>query len=177
MQEKARNKDLNREIFQDHMPENICFGCGRHEQNAQGLNIESYWESDGEGAASVCYFQPQPHHQGWKGILNGGIIATLIDCHCMCTAMAAAYAQEGRPLSSQPTYRYATGSLQIKYLRPVLVADEVCLRATLVADGAVGRKVTLHCEVRAADELCAVADVVAVRVFNSDAIDPTSPFQ
>ena len=59
-----------------------------------------------------------PHHQGWPGITCGGILATLIDCHSMATAMASAVRREGRALDSEPHYRFATGSMSLRYLKP-----------------------------------------------------------
>ncbi|HLE04464.1 MAG TPA: hypothetical protein VI729_07630, partial [Anaerolineales bacterium] len=85
--------------FQDHMPGNLCFGCGS--ENPEGLHIHSFWEGD----EAVCEWASRSRYQGWKGLLNGGILATLIDCHCMGTAMAAAYRSEGRGLGSEPYYR------------------------------------------------------------------------
>ena len=55
-------------------------------------------------------------YQGWPKIMNGGIIAN--DCHCMGTAMAYAYKTEGRSLDSKPYYKYATGTLKVKYIKP-----------------------------------------------------------
>ena len=86
-------------IFQDYMPGNICFGCGKNTKN--GLHIKSYWS----GKAAECKWMPKDNHQGWSGIMNGGIIATIIDCHCMGTAMAYAYKKENRTLGSEPEYR------------------------------------------------------------------------
>jgi len=92
------------------MPENVCFGCGIH--NKDGLQIKSFWE----GEETVCLWQSEEKYHDWPKLMNGGIIATLIDCHCMCSAMAHAYKSERRQLDSVPEYRYATGSLNIKYL-------------------------------------------------------------
>ena len=64
--QNLREKDY----FQNHMPGNVCFGCGK--ENHQGLKISSYWE----GFESVCIWESQEKYQGWKGILNGGILAT-----------------------------------------------------------------------------------------------------
>ena len=86
-----------REYFQEHMAGNVCFGCGS--DNPDGLHLRSYWEGD-EG---VCQWQPGTRHQGWRGLVSGGIIATLVDCHCMGTAMAHAVRREGRALGSQPS--------------------------------------------------------------------------
>ena len=63
--------------------------------------------------------------------MNGGIMATLIDCHCMGTAMADAYRRENRSLNTSPEYRYATGTLHVKYLKPT-PNTEVELRAKVV---------------------------------------------
>ncbi len=99
-------------IFQDFMPGNICFGCGNDTKN--GLHVKSFWGDD----VSLCDWQPKVSHQGWPKIMNGGIIATIIDCHSMGTAMAYALKHENRPLGSLPEYKYATGTLSIKYIAP-----------------------------------------------------------
>lgn len=149
----------DKQYFQDYMPGNICFGCGR--QNKDGLQISSYWE----GEESVCLWNSQEKYQGWKGILNGGILAVLFDCHAMCTAMAAAYKSEGRSLDSMPIYHYATAALNINYLKPSYNDDPIELRATVKEIK--GRKVIIECKSFSKGELTATADVVAVRVFDS----------
>ena len=56
-----------------------CFGCGS--LNAQGLQIKSHVE----GNEVVCRWQPPPDHIGHPGIVYGGTIASIIDCHAMWT--------------------------------------------------------------------------------------------
>lgn len=63
-------------------PSNRCFGCGC--ANEQGLQLKSFPDGD----QLVAEFAAQPHHQAFDGILNGGIIGALLDCHCN---WAAAY--------------------------------------------------------------------------------------
>ncbi len=155
--------------FQDHMPENVCFGCGIG--NPQGLQIKSYWQED----LAVCEWMPEEKYHGWSDLLNGGIIATLIDCHCMGTAMAKAYADEGRPLNSEPEYRYATGTLQIKYLRPTSNLHVVTLEASVVEQK--GRKTTLTCGVFSQGVKTVEAEVVAIRVFDSSQAAANNPFK
>jgi acyl-coenzyme A thioesterase PaaI-like protein len=149
----------NLDFFQDHMPGNVCFGCGRH--NHDGLKISSYWDGD----EAVCVWESQEKYQGWKDIMNGGIMATLVDCHTMCTAMAAVYKEEKRALDSSPIYRYATGTITVKYLKPTSNLHPVELRAKVVEIK--GKKVVLKCDVLSQGELTAQADVVAIRVFDS----------
>ncbi|HFC01101.1 MAG TPA: PaaI family thioesterase [Phaeodactylibacter sp.] len=148
-----------KDYFQDHMPGNICFGCGR--KNHQGLKISSYWE----GEESVCVWESQEKYQGWSGILNGGILATLIDCHTMCTAMAAAYQVENRHLDSEPIYRYATGTISVKYLKPTSNEKPIELRATVKEIK--GRKITMSCIALSEGVVTAEAEVIAIRVFDS----------
>ena len=49
-----------------------CFGCGQ--QNPIGLRLS--FANDGD--ALVTRFVPGEDHQGWPGIVHGGIIATLL---------------------------------------------------------------------------------------------------
>ena len=63
-------------------PRSICFGCGV--ANPDGLRIRSLEGPDGQSL--VCDWQPRPMHRAYEGILNGGIIGTLLDCHSNWTA-------------------------------------------------------------------------------------------
>ncbi len=155
--------------FQDHMPENICFGCGIH--NEEGLQIKSHWE----GEESVCRWVSEKKYQGWPNLLNGGILATLVDCHCMGTAMADAYKRESRSLDSEPIYRYATGTLTIKYLKPTPNNKPIELRAGVTE--VKNRKTTLTCKVIVDGSVTAEADVIAIRVYDSSQQTENNPFK
>lgn len=158
----------NSKFFQDHMPENVCFGCGH---NHDGLNIKSFWDGD----EAVLHWESKEKYHGWSDLMNGGIMATLIDCHCMGTAMADAYRSENRDLDSEPVYRYATGTLSIKYLKPT-PNTKVQLRARVVE--VKGRKTVLKCDfLSESGEKTAEADVVAIRVFDSSQADGSNPFK
>jgi len=159
-----------REYFQHAMPGDVCFGCG--DDNERGLKIHSYWDGD-EG---VCQWQPKKHHEGWDGVTCGGIIATLIDCHCMATAMATAIRNEDRPLMSEPYYRFATGMLNIKYLAPTPNDKKLELRAH-VTEIKNEKKYTLECALYADGIKTAEANVVAFLVHRSDQPDDGSAFQ
>lgn len=155
-------------FFQDHMPENVCFGCGH---NHEGLQIKSFWD----GTESVCRWESQEKYHGWSTLMNGGIMATLIDCHCMGTAMADAYKREGRSLDSEPEYRYATGTLSVKYLKPT-PNTVVELRAHVIE--VKGKKTVLKCDfLSESGEKTAEADVVAIRVFDGTSENGSNPFK
>jgi len=143
--------------FQDMFLHNFCYGCGT--DNPKGLQIKSFWEN-GE---SVCRFQGQSHHSaGPRNVLNGGIIATIIDCHCVCTATAHACREEGIEIGEDPTMWFVTGSLHVDYLKPAPLSTPVELRARVTK--AVGRKITVTCDLFDEGELCAKGEVLAVRV-------------
>ncbi|MCF6252133.1 MAG: PaaI family thioesterase [Methylococcaceae bacterium] len=153
------------DFFQKYMPGDVCFGCGH--SNTAGLQIKSYWQGDD----CVCIWQPEIKHQGWPGITCGGIIATLIDCHCMASAMATAIRNENRPLGSKPEYRFATGTLHIKYLKPTPIASPLTLKAK-VTQIKNKRIYTLHCDVSAEKQKTVEAEVIAFLVYSSDQEHP-----
>jgi acyl-coenzyme A thioesterase PaaI-like protein len=157
-----------KEYFQDHMPENVCFGCGA--SNHEGLQIKSFWEND----TSVLIWQSQEKYHGWAHLLNGGIIATLIDCHCMGTAMAYAYKSENRSLDSEPIYRYATGTMTLKYLKPTSNDVPVEIRATVKE--VKGRKTIMSCDLFSEGIKTVEAEVIAIRVYDSNQDKDGNPF-
>ncbi len=152
-----------RDYFQHAMPGDFCFGCGS--ANPAGLHIHSYWDDDGKEA--ICHWQAGELHQGWQGVTCGGIIATLIDCHCMATAMATAIRNENRPLTSEPYLRFATGSLNVKYLQPAPIDRPLELRAH-VTEIKNKKKYTLECSLYLDGKKTAEAIVVAFLVYRSD---------
>lgn len=161
-------KKEDRDFFQDYMPENICFGCGVH--NDDGLHVKSYWEGD----ESVCHWQSEAKYQGWPKLLNGGVMATLVDCHCICTAVAHAYRLENRTLDTAPEYRYATGTLNIKYLLPTPNDHMVEIRARI--SEVKNKKMVLNCDIYSQGKKTAEAEVIAIRVYDSSQ-NEESPFK
>ena len=67
-------------------------------------------------------------------IVNGGIIAAVIDCHSVCTAIADAYKRAGRYAGDgkRPLLWYATASLQVNYLKPTPLSMPFSVRARVV---------------------------------------------
>lgn len=109
-------------------PQLTCFGCGH--ANPRGLRLRSYPEQGGV----VATFEPWPEHDNGFGFLNGGIIATLLDCH----SGAAVYHEVSRghrdPADPAPPM-YVTAGLDVRYLRPMPLGQVLELRAVVsVAD-------------------------------------------
>jgi acyl-coenzyme A thioesterase PaaI-like protein len=144
--------------FQDYYADahSHCFGCGSSNEN--GLKIKTYWDGD----TSVTRFKPDAHHTSLPGYVYGGLIASLIDCHCTGTAAAAAYRAEGRAMDTQPPLRYVTASLHVDYLRPTPLGVALEIRGTV--EELKGRKAIITATLSADGKLCARGKVIAVRI-------------
>lgn len=144
--------------IQDSYPDAIavCYGCGR--LNEQGLHVQTYWD----GEAGVASFTPKPYHTAFPGYVYGGLLASLIDCHACGTAAAAAYDQAGRAPGTLPAFRFVTGTLNVKFLRPTPLGVELSLRAS-VRD-IQGRKTTVDVVLSARGEVCVVGEVIAFQM-------------
>jgi acyl-coenzyme A thioesterase PaaI-like protein len=142
------------QAFQDYYPEEFaqCFGCGP--RNAEGYQLRSFWN----GEESVARFTPRPYHIAVPGFVNGGLLASLIDCHATGTAAAAAYRAEGRAMDSLPALRFVTASLRVDYLRPTPLGPELVIhgRAGAVAP----RRVTVEAWITAGDSTTVRGQVV-----------------
>ncbi len=148
----------NDKAFQDLIPNNHCYGCGP--DNESGLRIKSFWSANNE---SVCQYTPEAHQcAGPRQYLNGGIIATLLDCHGICTAMAKAYKMAGRKVGEGEQIWFATRRLDVSYRKPTPIDKELEIVAKIIE--ANEKKITLDCSLSAAGEICATANVIAVRV-------------
>ena len=51
----------------------MCFACGK--ENPIGLKLKVKWD----GKTARAEFTPNEYHQGWWGIVHGGILSTLLD--------------------------------------------------------------------------------------------------
>jgi acyl-coenzyme A thioesterase PaaI-like protein len=143
--------------FQDRMVDNYCWGCGA--DNPAGLQLKSEWADD----VAIASWTPDPAHAaGPRHLLNGGIIATLLDCHGVCTAVADACRREDREVGSDPEIWYATASIRIDYLRPTPLDATLSLVARVTEHK--DRRTVVECLLEAAGKERARAQVEAVRV-------------
>jgi acyl-coenzyme A thioesterase PaaI-like protein len=143
--------------FQDAIPDNHCWGCGA--LNPAGLHLKSAWEGD----ESVCRLTPRPEFMaGPTDVLYGGFIASIFDCHAVCTAVADAYRAAGRELGSEPRLWCVTASLKVDYLAPTPLAAPLELRARVRE--VKGRKRVVDCVLHSEGKLRARAEVIVVEV-------------
>lgn len=133
-----------------------CFGCGA--QNEHGFQIKSTWD----GEVGRCVWTPEPYHCAVPGMLYGGIIASLIDCHLAVTLTAAAYEAEGREIGSDPRIAFVTANLNIDYLKPTSSQHPVELVARV--ESLEGRRGVASCDFFSQDQRTAHAQGTFVRV-------------
>jgi acyl-coenzyme A thioesterase PaaI-like protein len=126
-------------------PASRCFGCGP--ANQLGLRLES--RPAGEGL--VASWTPAVHHEAFAGVLNGGIIGALLDCHSNWTAAWEFMRRRG---SDRPPV-CVTADYHVRLLRPTPSGAPVTLasriakatddRATVESTLSSGDAVTASC--------------------------------
>jgi acyl-coenzyme A thioesterase PaaI-like protein len=109
-------------LQETYAPHNKCFGCGP--SNELGLRLRSFVR----GNELVARWTPRPHHEAFDGILNGGIIGSLLDCHCNWTA--AWHLMRTAEADHPPCTVTAEYSIQMKH--PTPSRGELDLRAWVV---------------------------------------------
>jgi acyl-coenzyme A thioesterase PaaI-like protein len=87
-----------------------CFGCG--DDNPIGLHLRFLPDGDSVRAS----FVPGPDHQGFGGIVHGGIISTVLD-----EAMAWAVAHAG--------FWAMTGDMRVRFRQPLTVGESTVVTA------------------------------------------------
>jgi acyl-coenzyme A thioesterase PaaI-like protein len=144
--------------FQDYYPDDLarCFGCGR--LNDHGHQLRSYWK----GEISEARFTPKPFETSLPGFVNGGVIASLVDCHGTGSAAAAAYRAEGREMDTLPAHRFVTASLRVDFLRPTPLGPELTLEGRVRSIA--GRKVVVEIALSVEGAVTVRGEVVAVEM-------------
>ena len=150
--------ELPAHAIQDFYPDDFahCYGCGR--LNPEGLKLTTRWDGD----ETVARFLPRPEHVAVPGFVYGGLIASLIDCHAMGTAAAAAERAAGREIGDGPAPRFVTAALRVDFLAPTPLGPELEMRGRVKERGE--RKTVVEVSVSVAGQVTARGEVVAVRM-------------
>jgi acyl-coenzyme A thioesterase PaaI-like protein len=113
---------MGQSLQERYAPHNACFGCGP--ANEKGLRIRSFAVVD----EVVAEWMPEKHHEAFPGMLNGGIIGALLDCHSNWAAAWHLMKQSGedRPPCT------VTADYSIKLLRPTPTDQPIKLVAKVV---------------------------------------------
>jgi len=96
--------------------DDYCFACGPN--NPHGLRLTGFRMA---GERYEFDFTPAKHHQGWQGIVHGGILATLVD-----EAMTRLLWEQGATV--------VTAEINVRYRRPLPVGTPVKVAAWKVRE-------------------------------------------
>ena len=137
-------------------PASACFGCGP--ANEKGLGVRSF-PAEGGGDEVVCEWRAEPHHEAFPGVLNGGIVGALLDCH---SNWAAAY-HFMRRAGAEHTPATVTADYAVRLLRPTPSDATLHLSARVVES--TDDRAVVEATLTAAGKTCATCrgTFVAVR--------------
>ena len=133
----------DKSLQETYAPDNACFGCGP--ANPKGLHIRSF----AQGAEFVAEWQPQKKYEAFTGMLNGGIIGTLLDCHLNWAATI--HLMKSNDADHPPCT--VTADYAIKLLRPTPTDEPIRLVARVVESTA--DRAIVEGELIAHDKVCA----------------------
>lgn len=144
---------MNKTSVQDqYAPNSICFGCGPANEN--GLKIKSYRINNG----LEMEFEPEEKHQAFPGVINGGIIGSLIDCHGNWTAAIAI--MEKNELESPLCT--VTAQYEVKLKRPTPLGHTLKLKSRIL--GVQEDRAEIVIELKADGKTCATGRGLFVAV-------------
>ncbi len=121
-----------------------CFGCGP--LNAKGLRIRSTPVSDDETTAE---WTAEAHHEAFPGMLNGGIIGVLLDCH---SNWAAAWHLMRKAGVERPPCT-VTADYAIRLKRPTPMGGLIRLDARVVESKE--DRAVVEATLKSGDQVCA----------------------
>ena len=127
-------------------PQGRCFGCGP--ANELGLRIRSF-ESADDPDVIVATWTPARHHEAFEGVLNGGVIGTLLDCHSNWTT--ARHLMRSRDVDRPPTT--VTVDYAVRLRRPTPTDRPLLLSARVLES--TDDRATVEATIEADDEVTA----------------------
>ena len=133
-------------------PNSICFGCGP--ANEKGLKIKSYRNNEG----LEMEFETSEEHQAFPGIINGGIIGTLLDCHGNWVAAIALMDEEG---GENPPCT-VTASYSINLRRPTPANSKLNIKGKVIEIK--GKMVKVALEMKVEEKICATGEGTFVAI-------------
>lgn len=122
----------------------MCFVCGR--DNPIGLHLT--FLVDGERITTT--FTPRPEHQGWPGVLHGGITSTILDETIGRTAFLV-------------DMWAVTGRMEVRYRQPIPIGEPLTAHGEILR--ARNRSLVARGEIRLADgTVAAEAEATYIRI-------------
>ena len=139
-------------VQENYASNSICFGCGP--ANKKGLRIKSFRNDEG----LEMEFETSEEHQAFPGIINGGIIGTLLDCHGNWVAAIALMDKSGDKIPPCTV----TASYSIKLKRPTPLNSKLLIQGKVVEININSAKVELI--LKADEKVCATGEGLFVAI-------------
>ena len=127
-------------------PRSHCFGCGP--ANEHGLHLESR-PSDASDDVVVADWSPAAHHEAFDGVLSGGIVGALLDCHSNWTS--AWHFMRRRGAAAPPVC--VTAEYAVRLVRPTPTDRPIHLTARVVES--TDTRATVEATLEADGRVCA----------------------
>lgn len=135
-----------------------CYGCGRLNEN--GLHVRTGWY-EANPAKTVAYYDPREDEIGYPGVVYGGLIASIVDCHGIGSASLYLHRKNGHELGDEvEPPSLVTASLNVEYIKPTPYGTTIKLVGTI--EEVHPKRFAVQVEVIADGELCAKGEVAAV---------------
>ena len=139
-------------LQEKYAPKGICFGCGC--KNNEGLQIKSFAGSE----KITCTWMPKKSHEAFPGVLNGGIIGSLLDCH---SNWAAAYhIMKAQGLTSTPCTVTAEFGVKLKKPTPSNTSLDMIASLSKISEN----RAWIDAELIANNDICATFSGLFVAV-------------
>jgi len=144
--------------LQDYYPDNFaqCYGCGR--ENHHGHQIKTVWDGD----ETVTHFTPESHHTAIPGVVYGGLLASVIDCHGTGSASLAIARDRNIDLKEFNAPRCVTASLKVNYHKPTPLGPQLEVRG--IIREVKGKKVVVEAKVLVNGEVTVTGEIISIEV-------------
>lgn len=130
-----------------------CYGCGP--SNTKGLRIRSFENETG----LECDFTPELYHEAFPGVVSGGILGTILDCHSNWTACCHLMKRDA--LSKPPCT--VTAWFKVSMLKPT-PSHQGPLKVLARPVHSEGSRVTIEAQVQVGGEVTATCEGLFVAV-------------
>lgn len=122
----SQHPNREKSLQETFAPTSQCYGCGPG--NPKGLHVRSIAPKEGDasdGTEVVAVWTPEKFHEAFPGVLNGGVIGSLLDCHSNWTA--AFHLMKKTGVDHPPCT--VTADYSVKLLRPTPTNGDIEIRA------------------------------------------------
>lgn len=132
----------------------VCYGCGR--LNKDGLHLKTFLIGEETKSSHI----PKKSKTAINGIVYGGLLASLIDCHGTGSASIFYAREKNIEIKEYNAPRFVTGNLNVNYLKPTFLNNKITIKGKLKEISK--RKIVVSIELFSKDILTVKGEVTAI---------------